>query len=872
MLGSGRVAPMVLAVLWLARTGAAGDFRVNLAPPTNPVGHPSVAEGLGGDSFVVWNVVDVQGIDSGAWGRRLGSDGLPLGGSFQIQSSDWVVSTSVARFADGSHVVAWAEHQWVTAPEGPDPGLDGGFTYECRLFYRTYLADGSPAGAAVLVEQTSNGPFDCSFAPFHVVTQPDGSWIIVYRKYGTVGDGTNAKRFPSQGNLPLQIDPQSTTAPTAAVDAAGNLAIAWRDSTAAGVFARFFAPDGTPQGPTLGVTQLNPGAGSGVPAAAFGSGGSLLIAWDSLSSFGDDTSQSVQARRFEANGIPVGDQFQVNTLTSGIQGAPSIAALPDQGYFVSWQSQGSYQGDNQGYSIQSRRFLADDTPAGPETQVNALETDDQISVASAADGSGRPFFVWQSGFDYASYEIRASDDRTDVGIGVTDGMTTAPPGATLHSLVTVTDSGPADAPGALVTASFPAALSCTWTCVGAGGASCASGPVAGDIDDVASIPVGGAATYDAACLVAADASGTLLVTATATAPGGLTDTNLSNNTATDTTDVVGMVIDDVAVDEGNAGTSLAGVAVRLLSPMATPVTVDFATGDGTAAAGSDYLASAGTLSFAPGETLKTIDVSVLGDIIFEVDETFFVTLSNATGAPIVDGLAVGTILNDDSGLPSGSLDELVHGSAEVRSLESAPGPAPMAQYWRMQQQPLSSYEVVVDGSSGDLGSQGPALDRVASDGSIVQHASGAGAARSLRWESSGSVSDESVRVQSRGCIDDCDAADVFRVRMWETTAFAARFNNSASQVTVQVLENLGADPVTGNVHFTDPFGALLLSQPFTLPAHGTLAMNTSALVPGASGSIRVTSDAGYGVLQGKAVAVEPATGFTFDTPLVARPR
>jgi hypothetical protein len=854
-----RVSLLCFAALVFARTAQAGDFRVNLAPPTDMVFGPSVAEGPAGDSFVAWRA------DSGAWGRRLGSDGLPLGGSFLIQASQYVVGTSVARFADGSHVVAWGEHQLIVPLGRPDPGLDGGFIYECRLSYRTYLPDGSPAGAAVQVA-VSDSPNDCSLFPFHVVTQPDGSWIIVYPCKGSCSS-TNARRFPSQGNLPLQIDPNPSTAPTAAVDAAGNLAIAWRDSASGAILARLFAPDGTPQGPPLGVSQLSAGAGLGVPSAAFGAGGSLLVAWDSSGSFGDDTSQCIQARRFAADGTAMGNQFQANTLTNGEQSHPSVAPRPDQGYFVSWQSQGSYQGDNQGYSIQSRRFLADDTPTGPETQVNALETDDQISVASATDGSGRPFFAWLSGFDYATYEIRASDDRTDLGIGVTDGMTSTPPGATLHSLVTVTNTGPADAPGALVTASFPAALSCTWTCAGTGGASCAPGPVSGDIDDSASVPVGGTATYDAACLVAADASGTLVVTATVAAPAGLTDTNLANNSATDTTDVVGIAIDDVAVFEGDSGTTTASFPVRLLSPAATTVAVDYTTGDGSATAGSDYVAAAGTVSFAPGETLKSVDVTVLGDTAFEPDETFFVTLSNATGVPIADGTGVGTIINDDSGVPSGSRDELVHGSNEVRSLESSPGPEPTAQVWRLLQLPNASYEVVVDGASGDLGPQGPALDRLASDGTIAQHAT-----RSLRWESAGAVSDERIRVQSEGCIDDCGAADVFRVRMWETTAFASRFNNSATQITVLVLQNAGADPVTGSVHFMDVSGALLLSQTFNVGTRGTVVMNTAALVPGATGSIRVSSDAAYGLLQGKSVAVEPATGFTFDTPLEPRPR
>jgi hypothetical protein len=78
------------------------------------------------------------------------------------------------------------------------------------------------------------------------------------------------------------------------------------------------------------------------------------------------------------------------------------------------------------------------------------------------------------------------------------------------------------------------------------------------------------------------------------------------------------------------------------------VTVDFTTGDGTATAPSDYAATDGTLTFAPGETAKTVTVQVNGDTRKEPNETFNLNLANATGnATIADGQAVGTIVNDD---------------------------------------------------------------------------------------------------------------------------------------------------------------------------------------------------------------------------------
>ncbi len=77
------------------------------------------------------------------------------------------------------------------------------------------------------------------------------------------------------------------------------------------------------------------------------------------------------------------------------------------------------------------------------------------------------------------------------------------------------------------------------------------------------------------------------------------------------------------------------------------VTVDYATADGTAKAGEDYTATSGTLTFAPGETAKTVNVPILDDALDEGEETFVLRLSNATGGRIADGEATGTIVNDD---------------------------------------------------------------------------------------------------------------------------------------------------------------------------------------------------------------------------------
>ena len=107
-------------------------------------------------------------------------------------------------------------------------------------------------------------------------------------------------------------------------------------------------------------------------------------------------------------------------------------------------------------------------------------------------------------------------------------------------------------------------------------------------------------------------------------------------------------ISNVSLDEGNTGATAFNFTVSLLGASSQTVTVNFATANGTATAPGDYQSASGSLSFAPGETIKTITVFVNGDTEVELNETFTVNLSGATNATISNGQGTGTILNDDN--------------------------------------------------------------------------------------------------------------------------------------------------------------------------------------------------------------------------------
>jgi ELWxxDGT repeat protein len=336
----------------------------------------------------------------------------------------------------------------------------------------------------------------------------------------------------------------------------------------------------------------------------------------------------------------------------------------------------------------------------------------------------------------------------------------------------------------------------------------------------------------------------------------------------------------VTVTEGNAGTAPANFSVTLATEDggATPSAkvVSYATERGTATPGVDFEARAGALTFPPGTasgTTSIVTVPVLGDTLDEPDEVFAVRFEANGDETVIDPVATAHI-RDDDGIAAAPPTEITSGSVVRATLAPPAGRVSDRDYYVMKQEPHASYEVVVDETSGDAVPL--EVERVAADGStILQTASpiGTGAGLSLRWQNTAStaVTSEHVAVASAACGTTCGSDDHYRLRVRETTLAAARYNNLDGQVTVLLLQNSSSAPISGRVLFWQSAGWLIFQQPFAVPARGALTINTAPLGVGA-GSVTVTHDGPHGLVGGKAVALEPATGFSFDTPLTYRPR
>lgn len=136
--------------------------------------------------------------------------------------------------------------------------------------------------------------------------------------------------------------------------------------------------------------------------------------------------------------------------------------------------------------------------------------------------------------------------------------------------------------------------------------------------------------------------------ATANVTGNSTSVLLNNQSWPELPPPVSVSVSDTSIKEGKRGITYLAFSVSLSESDDAPVTVRYATQNGTATAWSDYQPQSGTLTFAPGETSKTVQIAIYGDRTIEADESFQLLLSEPAGnALISDPSGVGVIVNDD---------------------------------------------------------------------------------------------------------------------------------------------------------------------------------------------------------------------------------
>lgn len=342
-----------------------GEFPVN-SYTTWDQWYPAVASDSSGNFVVVWNSNHQDGSSYGVFGQRFSSLGSPLGSEFRINSytTGEQFGPVVAADSTGDFLVVW----YGSGQNDPVRGVFG----------QAFDASGSPVGSEFRVNSLTTGYQDSPA----VGADAAGDFVVVWKSWSEdfLTSDLLGRRFSSTG-LPVgtQFQVNGTTGssginPSVALAASGKFIVVWGGAPN-GVVGRRFGADGTPAGGEFPVNVHTAAVMLPSPKVASESSGSFVVVWHSLDL--DGSYFGVFGRRFDAAGVPVASEFQVNTYTTSHQFQPVIAADSGGDFVVSWMSDGQ-DGDLHGVFGQRLQapLFADAFEAG------------EVCGWSAAQGSG----------------------------------------------------------------------------------------------------------------------------------------------------------------------------------------------------------------------------------------------------------------------------------------------------------------------------------------------------------------------------------------------------------------------------------------------------------------------------------------------------
>ncbi len=406
------------------------EFQVNTFTQASQ-NNPMLTTLTDGRFVITWmsNGQGTGGNFSGIYAQMYAADGQPIGDEFQINSENngAQVYPAITALSDGGFVVAWVSHS--DTQDGSNSGIYG----------QMFKADGSTRGGEFRINSfTDNqqyepvltglkgGGFVASWTSYQEDGDGDGVFGQMYGADGTVsGDEFRIATYTSDNQRTPDI---------AALENGGFVAV-WASEAQVGdifggqgtysIFGQRFQANGTPQGAEFQINTYIRDQQQ-APAVTGLRNGDFVVSWQSNNQDGDG--YGVFGQIFHADGVPVGQEFRLNTETASDQQDVDITALKGGGFVATWTSAFQDGGENGFYGLFGQKFHADGSLDGSEFQVNSYTNwDQQYASVSALDDGG--FVVsWASNDndrDWDGYGVYArmfsgSDDMVLTGTANAD--------------------------------------------------------------------------------------------------------------------------------------------------------------------------------------------------------------------------------------------------------------------------------------------------------------------------------------------------------------------------------------------------------------------------------------------------------------------
>lgn len=417
-----------------------GEFPVNTFTPGFQ-GSPSVTGLANGGYVVTWMSWNQDGSESGIYGQRYAANGAPEGNEFLINTTTAgsQESPSVAALINGGFVVAWDSRTDITShsvfarqynaagvPQGEEtpvstigngssviPLITGGFVVIWQssggISARQYDTTGAPQSAEITI--VNRAP-DRGTELMSATALPDGGYLITWLLYGTT-ETIFARKYdvhhtPIGNEIIVSSSIVNKTGSVREASVAtlpdGGYVVTWRSANNNGtdsILARQYDANNALTGTEITISSVVNAAGLLLePSVATLSGGGYVVAW--LSHNNQNSTSSILARQYDANNNPKGNEFHVNTFTAGWKGFPSVTALADGGFVVTWDS-GGQDGDGSA-GIYGQRYDANGNPVQQTVQLKPqnvlLNTAPQLTGTKA---------VLSDGIEDTAYTVSATD-------------------------------------------------------------------------------------------------------------------------------------------------------------------------------------------------------------------------------------------------------------------------------------------------------------------------------------------------------------------------------------------------------------------------------------------------------------------------------
>ena len=351
--------------------------------------YPTATSLADGGWLVSWVSNGQDGEGYGVYMQRYDALGHAIGDETQVntvtasQQSD----QSIAGLADGGWVVTWESY--------PQDGDGYG------IFQQRYDSSGAAIGGETQVNTYAAGNQYLS----SVTALSDGGWLVTWASAGSTGTDASSlsiqqQRYDSDGiavGNETQVNTYTTsdqTEPAVTTLADGGWLVTWQsygaDGDSYGIFQQRYDANGGAVGAETQVNGYATGSQADPVVTALADGG-WVVAWDSLGQ--DGSSFGVYQQRFYADGSRTGGDIQVNSETNDSQVSPSVGALADGGWVVTWES-ANQDGDFSG--VYQQRYDASGQKIGTETLVNVTTSDDQGSPSVTGLADGGWVVSWQS--------------------------------------------------------------------------------------------------------------------------------------------------------------------------------------------------------------------------------------------------------------------------------------------------------------------------------------------------------------------------------------------------------------------------------------------------------------------------------------------